>query len=224
MQILFHCSYCPPCKAGSLSLTEEGWCTGERTTSNKLKLRFSFTVLPSLRLWRATQVRRTGKLSLPAETWPALVFLNTSNTNRSNSLLPAAGVRSGTSALTGWAVSAANPLRADHRNTYSFPWWPSRMARAANSELKTQLPSSQSLVVTPIWVTHIPQVTWKMNPDKPTGALPSKISCHLLTHTHCNRDHLHSASPRSLVVLIWPPMVQQCCMSIDNIYNSVVQP
>lgn len=81
--------------------------------------------------------------------WPALVFLNTSNTNYSNSLLPAAGIWSGASALTHWVLSAANPLQADHRNLYSFPCCLSRTARATNSEINVQLSSSQPLVWPP---------------------------------------------------------------------------
>lgn len=156
-EIPFKRSYHPTGMAGSRSLTE-GWCAGECTTSNRLKLRFRFSAAPVTGR-KSPQVRRTGKLSLPAQTWwflsmkkshwPALVFLNTSNTNYSNSLLPAAGIWSGTSTLTHRAVSAANPLQTDHRNMYSLPCWLSRMARATNSEIKTRLPSSQSLVWPP---------------------------------------------------------------------------
>lgn len=113
-----------PCKSNSWSLTGE-WCTGEWTTSNNLKLRFRFSAASCVCL-KSPPVIRAGKLSLIAQNWgvlnikishwPALVFRNTSNTNYSNSLLPAAGTRSEISAITHWAIIATNPLQADHWN------------------------------------------------------------------------------------------------------------
>lgn len=146
-----------PCNSDSCSLTGE-WCTGECTTGNNLKLRFRFSAASCLCL-KSSQVKRAGKLSLIAQKWwflniksshwPALAVQNTSNTNYSNSLLPAAGTWSEISAITHWAIIATNPLQADHRNINSFPCWLSRMARTKNSEVETQLFSNQSMAWPP---------------------------------------------------------------------------
>lgn len=116
-----------PCNSDSCSLTGE-CCTGECTTNNNVKLRFRFSTASCLCL-KSPQVKRAGKLSLTAQNWwflhiksshwPALVFQNTSNTNYSNSLLPAAGTWSEISVITHWAIIATNPLQANHRNINS---------------------------------------------------------------------------------------------------------